>query len=127
MECFQPGHWVIIPFEGLENELETLVKLLAIVYKHFYLKVLCFVMNHNAGYGLQGFKYKAQYWTENGSNIVKMYDHPFVITQYFSVVGTVENHKMSFQGKLALNKAWKTHNPYYYFLTSMLGVTLTDL
>ena len=134
MESFEPGHWVVmqtvvpmIPVEGLEHEPDTLVKVLAIGYKYCYSKVLCFVMNQNAGSVLPGPKYKAKYWTEDGSKIVKLYDRPNVISKYFSVIGTVDNHNMSRQGKLALEKAWKTHDPYHRFMTSMIGVTITDI
>ena len=43
------------------------------------------------------------------------------------MIGTVDNHNMSCQGNLALEKVCKTHDPYHRFLTSMIGVTITDL
>ena len=85
----------MIPVEGLKHEPDTLVKILAVGCKYCYSKVLCFMMNQNAGSILPGPKYKARYWTDNGGKIVKLYDRPKVLTEYFNRMGSVDNHNMS--------------------------------
>ena len=82
-------------------------------------------MNANAGLLTSGDPYIARYWWEEGGKTMKK-RCPHILNQYFSYAHVMNNHNMSRQGKLALDKAWKTHCPWFQIFTSIIGTCLID-
>jgi len=49
-----------------------------------------------------------------------------VIGQYFQNCNVVDMHNQSWQFELKLEKHWVTQSGYFRFLTTMLGIVITD-
>ena len=110
----------------LEGTTSTGVRLLAIGYKYNKKKVLCFISTADGGHTEPGEPYKAKWIGENGEKFTKNVPRPDIVARYFVNSNTIDKHNHARQGILGLEEQWVTTNPFFRFITSMIGIVVTD-
>ena len=107
---------------------ETNVKLVAIGYKYNAKKVLCFVMTKNAGSTLPGNNpYRAKYPDLFGNVKERLVERPDVLGgTYFAHSNLIDILNHLRRGILALERHWRTKNPWFRLDVTCLGVTAID-
>ena len=101
-------------------------KIYAIGYKYSSRKVLCFVASEGCGSTLPGKPYEAR-WTDRHGNVhSRLVPRPEIISTFFEHNNKIDMHNQARQADLQLEKDWKTHNPYFRLITTLLGMVVTD-
>jgi hypothetical protein len=64
--------------------------------------------------------------TDHGNVGVRYVDRPDVLSKYFNDSNCVDCHNQVRQFKLALEKKWVTHDPYFRLFMTLLGINVAD-
>ena len=100
MECLAPG---------------TNVNLVAIGYK-----------SKNTETTEPGFPYIARFPDEYGNVRERCILRPKCLTTYFRVANLIDMHNHPRQGVLRLEMLWRTPNPWFRLITTIIGITVVD-
>ena len=100
--------------------------LICIGYKYSARKALVFLGTKNAGSTKLGEPYIARFPDGNGNVAQRSVPRPAVISKYFRDSNVIDSHNQSRQFELALEKRWITHDCWFRFDTTLLGMTVTD-
>ena len=104
----------------------TNVELRAIGYKYNATKVLLFLMSKNAGSTVPGRPYVARFPDEHGNIRERRVPRPSCLLKYFGCSNVIDVHNQYRQNLLALEEHWKTPNPWFRLMTTVIGMTVVD-
>ena len=122
MEPFPSGAYLVM--ECLAPE--TNVKLVAIGYKYNSRKTLLFCMSKDAETTEPGFPYVARFPDEHGNVRERRILRPKCLSIYFEAANLIDVHNHLRQGVLRLEMLWKTPNPWFRLITTIIGITVVD-
>lgn len=105
---------------------ETGVKLMAIGHRHNSRKTLCFVFTKDAGSASPGTPHKASFPDQCGNICQRSVSRPAILSFHFSTSSPIDSHNHMRQHSLALERHWKTPNPWLRTVTSIIGTTVID-
>ena len=107
---------------------ETCVPLVAVAYKYNVKKVLCFIMTKNAGNTAPGLHpYIARFPDRHGNVRERKVSRPDAMATYFRHSNAIDAHNHARQYLLALERHWKTPNPWLSTgMTIAGGFTVID-
>ena len=111
MECMAPG---------------TNVNLVAIAYKYNSKKTLLFAMSRDAETTEPGLPYVARYANEHGNVRERRVLRPRCLSIYFRAANLIDMHNHLRQGVLRLEMHWKTPNPWFRLISTIIGTTVVD-
>ena len=130
------------PFEQLKKEMEsfpsgaylvmecvapgTNVNLVAIAYKYNSRKTLLFAMSKDAETTEPGFPYIARFPDEHGNVRERRVLRPKCLSVYFAAANLVDVHNHLRQGVLRLEMLWRTPNPWFRLITTIIGMSVVD-
>ena len=104
----------------------TNVELRAIGYKYNTTKVLLFLMSKNAGTTVPGQPYVARFPNEHGNVRKRRVPRLSCLSKYFGCANVIDVHNQYRQNLLALEEMWKTPNPWFCLMTTVIGMTVVD-
>lgn len=104
----------------------TGVKLVAIGYRYNARKTLCFVMTKDAGSTLPGTPYMAKFPDQCGNVVERKVTRPQALSFFFETSNLMDAHNHARQYLLALERHWKTPNPWFRNVTTIIGMTVID-
>jgi hypothetical protein len=102
------------------------VGLIAIGYKYNSRKSLCFISHKDAGATECTDFYEAKWKDRNGNTESRRVPRPDVMGRYFRVCNRVDMHNHARQSLLALEKHWVMMTGYFWMITTILGMCITD-
>lgn len=104
----------------------TGVKLVAIGHRHNSRKTLCFIMTKDAGSTLPGAPHKARFPDQCGNVVERKVTRPDALSFCFSTSDLIDAHNHARQFLLGLEWHWKTPNPWFGNVTTVVGMTVIN-
>ena len=122
MEPFPSGSYLVM--ESVAPG--TNVNLVAIAYKYNSRKTLFFAMSRDAETTEPGLPYVARFADEHGNVRERRVLRPKCLSVYFGAANLIDVHNHLRQGVLRLEMLWKTPNPWFRLITTIIGITVVD-
>ena len=122
MEGYPSGAYLVLECKAPG----TNVDLVAIGYKYNSRKTLTFAMSKNAETTEPGYPYIARFADEHGNVRERRVLRPKCLSVYFGVSNIIDVHNHFRQGILRLEMLWKTPNPWFRLVSTIIGVTVVD-
>ena len=86
-----------------------------------------FISTKNFGPTTPGPPYKARFLDENENLIFCNVPRPAHISSYFRKCNKIDSHNHARQKILALEEQWVTKSPWFWLVTTFIGLTVTDM
>ena len=122
MEGYPSGAYLVMEYKAPG----TNVDLVAIGYKYNSRKTLTFAMSKNAETTEPGYPYIARFPDEHGNVRERRVLRPKCLSVYFGVSNIIDIHNHFRQGILRLEMFWRTPNPWFRIVTTIIGCTVVD-
>lgn len=66
-------------------------------------------------------------WPDEHGNIrQRLVTRPEIVGEYFGVSNNIDTHNQLRQNELGLEQLWMTQDPWFRFVTTIVGMTVTD-
>ena len=111
----------------LETATEKGANLCALGYKYNNKKMMMFVFTKGAGHTENGTLYTTEWKDENGNLSRRCVVQPHVYAKYYARCNTIDIHNQGRQHDLRLEDHWVVQCGWFRLVTTLVGMTVTDL